>query len=117
MKKKIAQIAIIKPLHSLFDYEIPESMESDIKLGSRVSVEFGKRLTIGFVININNNLSSSDYKLKKIQKIIDKSPTLDQEILKQLMWVSNYYHAPLGQILGLATPLYLRQGKIIEEYS
>lgn len=117
MKKKIAQIAIIKPLHSLFDYEIPESMESDIKLGSRVSVEFGKRLTIGFVININNNLSSSDYKLKKIQKIIDKSPTLDQEILKLLMWVSNYYHAPLGQILGLATPLYLRQGKIIEEYS
>ena len=33
------------------------------------------------------------------------------------MWVSKYYHAPLGQILGLATPLYLRQGRIIEEYS
>ena len=61
MKKKIAQIAIIKPLHKLFDYEIPESMESDIKLGSRVSVEFGKRSTIGFVININNNLNSSGF--------------------------------------------------------
>ena len=88
-------------------------MESDIKLGSRVSVEFGKRSTIGFVININNNLSSSDFKLEKIQKIIDKSPTLDQEILKLLIWVSNYYHAPLGQI-GLATPLYLRQGELLK---
>ena len=117
MKKKIAQIAIIKPLHSLFDYEIPESMESDIKPGCRVSIEFGRKLTIGFVINITNKINSSKYNLKKIQEIIDKSPVLDQEILKLLMWVSNYYHSPLGQIIGLATPLYLRQGKIIEDYS
>ena len=27
------------------------------------------------------------------------------------IWVSNYYHAPLGQVIGLGTPSLIRQGK------
>ena len=45
MGKNIAQIAIIKPLYNLFDYAIP-SIYGDIKPGTRVLVEFGKKLTI-----------------------------------------------------------------------
>ena len=74
-------------------------------------------MAIGFVINISNKINSSGYNLKEIKKLIDKYPSLDQEIFKLILWVSKYYHAPIGQILGLATPLYLRQGKIIDEFS
>ena len=49
--KNIAKIAIIKPLHNLFDYEIPEDIGILVP-GSRVSVEFGKRIIIGIVVNI-----------------------------------------------------------------
>ena len=43
MKKKIAKIAIIKPLHNLFDYEVPDTFK-DITPGARVFVEFGKKI-------------------------------------------------------------------------
>ena len=45
MNKNIAQIAIIKPLHNLFDYEIPKN-EGRLKPGSRVRIEFGKKLLL-----------------------------------------------------------------------
>ncbi|MAZ80044.1 MAG: primosomal protein N' [Gammaproteobacteria bacterium] len=108
--KKIAQVAIIKPLHNLFDYEIPEEF-GNIKPGMRVSVEFGRKLVLGFVVKVKKHDNSLDYKLKKISEVVDKKPSLDEETLNLLIWVSNYYHAPLGQVIGLGTPLYLRQGK------
>ena len=108
--KKIAQVAIIKPLHNLFYYEIPEEF-GNIKPGMRVSVEFGRKLVLGFVVKVKKHDNSLYYKLKKISEVVDKKPSLDEETLNLLIWVSNYYHAPLGQVIGLGTPLYLRQGK------
>ena len=114
MNKNIAQIAIIKPLHNLFDYEIPKK-NSHLKPGSRVRVEFGKKLLIGFVIKIKEQNSYSNYKLKEIIEVIDKTPIIDKETLDLFIWVSNYYHAPLGQIIGIGTPALFRQGKNLKE--
>ena len=108
----IAEIAIIKPLHNLFDYEIPNTFKF-VTPGARVKVEFGKKLVTGFVINIKKETKLSNTKLKKIIEIIDDTPVLDEEILNLFKWVSNYYHAPLGQVIGLGTPSYLRNGKEI----
>ena len=108
----IAEIAIIKPLHNLFDYEIPNTFQF-VTPGARVKVEFGKKLVTGFVINIKRETKLSNTKLKKIIEIIDNTPVLDEEILNLFKWVSNYYHAPLGQVIGLGTPSYLRNGKEI----
>ena len=63
--KNIAQIAIIKPLHNLFDYKIPANM-TNIKPGCRVCVEFGKKKIFGFVINIIENYNATNYRLKEI---------------------------------------------------
>ena len=108
----IAEIAIIKPLHNLFDYEIPNTFQF-VTPGARVKVEFGKKLVTGFVINVKKETKLSNTKLKKIIEIIDDTPVLDEEILNLFKWVSNYYHAPLGQVIGLGTPSYLRNGKEI----
>jgi len=110
MMKNIAQIAIIKPLHNLFDYEIPENIGS-LEPGSRVLVEFGKKQVFGFVIKTIKQKNSLNYKLKKIIAIVDKEPLIDKETLNLFIWVSNYYHAPLGQVIGLGTPSLIRQGK------
>ena len=85
--KNIAKIAIIKPLHNLFDYEIPEDIGILVP-GSRVSVEFGKRIIIGIVVNITKQNGPSSYKLKKILEIIDKKPLIDKETIDLFIWVS-----------------------------
>ena len=65
----IAEIAIIKPLHNLFDYEIPNTFQF-VTPGARVKVEFGKKLVTGFVINVKKETKLSNTKLKKIIEII-----------------------------------------------
>ena len=57
MTKKIAQVAIIKPLHNLFDYEIPQEFV-DIEPGTRVLIEFGRKQVLGFVITVKENNNS-----------------------------------------------------------
>lgn len=108
--KNIAQIAIIKPLHNLFDYKIPANM-TNIKPGCRVCVEFGKKKIFGFVINIIENYNATNYRLKEIVELVDEEPIIDRETLKLFIWVSNYYHAPLGQVIGVGTPSFFRLGK------
>ena len=114
MKKKIAKIAIIKPLHNLFDYEIPDTFK-DITPGARVFVEFGKKIVVGFIVNVENEVKSPSYNIKPIIDVIDKSPILDEETLKLILWVASYYHSPIGQVFGIATPSHLRQGKILPD--
>ncbi len=110
MSKNVAQIAVIKPLHNLFDYEIPEKT-GYLKPGSRVRIEFGKKQLVGFVIKITKKNNYSNYKLKKIIEVIDEEPLIDKETLNLFMWISSYYHAPLGQVIGIGTPAQFRQGK------
>ena len=72
MKTKIAQIAIFKPLHNLFDYEILE-IHRDLRPGSRVTIEFGRKLTVGFVINVKdiNTLIKKTFQHYKKDKTFD----------------------------------------------
>ena len=110
MKKYIAEIAVVKPLHNLFDYEIP-SEYLGVSPGMRVTIEFGKKVVNGFVVNVKEDTKFDQHKLKKILNVLDKEPCIDKELLDLFLWVSNYYHAPIGQIIGLGTPSYLRNGK------
>ena len=74
----IAEIAIIKPLHNLFDYEIPNTLQF-VTPGARVKVEFGKKLVTGFVINIKKEtkLSSNKSNVDKKQKFNAEIFSLD----------------------------------------
>ena len=63
----IAEIAIIKPLHNLFDYEIPNTFKF-VTPGARVKVEFGKKLVTGFVINVKKEQNYQIQNLKKLSQ-------------------------------------------------
>ena len=67
----IAEVIInnnAKQLDRTFDYNVPEEMKEQIKIGSRILVPFGniKRLEEGFVVNFKE---TTEYKTKDIAKI------------------------------------------------
>ncbi|EHJ55774.1 primosomal protein N' [Streptococcus urinalis FB127-CNA-2] len=85
MANKIAHIIVDIPLMQTdkpFSYLIPESLESMVKLGSRVHVPFGNgnRLLQGFVIGIRN-YSADDQHLKRIDSVLDDQPVLNEDQL------------------------------------
>ena len=63
-----------------FSYSVPKELESEIKLGKRVLVPFGKQTLEGFILKIHN--TKPDYELKDIIKVIDKEEILNEELLE-----------------------------------
>ena len=64
----------------IFDYIVPKNLESDIKVGIRVSVPFGRMTLEGFVMEIKESSKLDD--LKEIIDIVDKDVVLNDELLE-----------------------------------
>jgi len=110
----VVQVALPVPLDRLFDYWPPEQVDvTAIKPGMRVSVPFGKSIKTGVVVAVKRRSESSvDLKrLKSIEAVIDSEPLLSELDLQLLQWASRYYHHAIGEVIGTALPVALRQGK------
>lgn len=107
----IVHIAIPTPLRQLFDY-LSDKPVSFWQSGMRVKVNFAGRDCIGIVIRASEiNKDNDSSKLKDIDDIIDEQKLLPDEILQTVLWVSRYYHHPLGECFQTALPKLLRRGQ------
>ena len=100
----IAEVIInsnAKQLDRTFDYNVPEEMQSNIKIGSRVLVQFGnmKKLEEAFVINFKE---STEYKTKNIAKI--EKVILNEDKIELAKWISKRYFCNLSDSLKLMLP-------------
>ena len=68
--KIIVEIAV-KNVDKTFTYIIPNDLQNKVKVGCRVTVEFGKQILEGFILEILNTLDNIDYELKEIKELID----------------------------------------------
>jgi primosomal protein N' (replication factor Y) len=109
MTVRIARVAIAAPLHSLFDYRIPD--HSDVLAGVRVRVSFGRTRAIGVVTAIVGDSECPADRLKPIDAVLDPEPLLQRVDLEFLTWVAAYYHHPLGEVVAAALPLRLRKAE------
>ncbi|CCV64033.1 Primosome assembly protein PriA [Alteracholeplasma palmae J233] len=76
----IAQIVIdlkASELNKYYDYIIPEAMQLDLKKGMRVIVPFGNMKRLGYIINL---IPESTQATRKIEKILDITPSIDEEL-------------------------------------
>jgi primosomal protein N' (replication factor Y) len=102
----IARVAIVSPLPQLdrlFDYQIPEELESLARVGVRVKVLFGNRKTTldAFIVEIIE-ASAFEGKLSKIIEITSVAPVLDPMIYKLCRAIADRQAASLGEVLRLA---------------
>lgn len=68
-----------KKLDKTFTYIIPSCLQNKVKIGSRVTIDFNKRVLEGFVLNIHNKNQS--IKLKEIISLVDNEPILTKEMI------------------------------------
>ena len=95
-----------------FSYLIPDEMKDKIRIGQAILVPFGRQgLINAFCVGFSDYLHG-DFKVKKINKILDETPLFSIEYLKLLEWVANYYCCDLVTVLNAAIPL-----KLIEKAS
>jgi primosomal protein N' (replication factor Y) len=110
----IFKVAIASPLFQLFDYLPPLGVDiNNIQLGCRVVVPFGSGdyKKVAFLVELAETSDWELGKLKRVEKIIDQPSLLSAHDLTLLNWVSRYYHHPIGEVISMAFPVALRNGK------
>ena len=115
--KTIARVAVHTPTRQVFDYWIGEHRIQRLQPGSRVRVPFGTTSSVGIVVELACDTHIEPQRLRPISETLDNTPTLPEELLKLLLWSSDYYHHPVGEVLFSALPLWLREGRTIPEPS
>lgn len=107
----IWHIAIPAPLHKGFDYRAPQQVSSLALAGTRVLVPFGRRKTVGILLERRHESTVENHKLKPVLQVIDETPALTPDLLTLGRWGSVYYHHPLGEVLHHMLPALIRQGE------
>ncbi|HEX7151068.1 MAG TPA: primosomal protein N' [Thermoanaerobaculia bacterium] len=102
---EFAEIALPVAVHGTFTYGIPEALKDGVRLGARVEVPFGPKLTTGFVVGLTDEAPAESVKLRPIRSVLDdEEPALIPEIIELCRWAAEYYLAPLGEMLRVALP-------------
>src|SRR5438552_2022401 len=100
-----AEIALPVAVHGTFTYSIPENLRDSVRLGVRVEVPLGPKLSTGFVVGLIDESSLDAAKVKPIRAVLDEDePALTREIIDLCRWGAEYYIAPLGEMLRVALP-------------
>ena len=90
-----------------FSYSIPDEMRDIIQIGQAVLVPFGRQgLINAFVVGFSDYISG-EFKVKKINRIVDETPLFSLKYLKLLEWVANYYCTDFVTVLNTALPMRL----------
>jgi len=107
-------IAVGLPLRQSFTYKSKVA----IKKGTRVVVPFGKKSIVGIVVKKISNPNSLKG-LKEIISIADSHTCFDKSIFNTILWASEYYHHPIGEVFFSFMPTLLRKknDKIISSLS
>lgn len=102
-KTYFADVILPVPIRKEFTYRVPFELNETIRPGLRVIVPFGRnKLLTGIVRRIHENIP--DYQTKYIEHILDEHPIVTPNQFKFWKWISDYYLAPIGDVMNAALP-------------
>ncbi len=98
-----ADICLPVPFES-FTYLVPPALESQVGVGVRVVVPFGKsKKYVGLVLAVHGN-EPQGVTMKEIETVLDTAPIVTTLQLDFWRWIAHYYMCPLGDVFKAAFP-------------
>ncbi len=98
------EAAVVLPVSGTFCYRIPEKLKGKVRLGSGLIVPFGKRSISAFAVQIGVDPPSHVDEIRDIKELLAPDPFFDSEHLKLYQFISDYYLAPIGEVLRTVMP-------------
>jgi len=114
---EFCDVALPVPLDMVFTYRLAESAQRQLGapaepaptpvVGGRVLVPFREQRLAGIVVELHDRLpkAAKPVQIKKVLRVIDTAPVLDEQMLKLGKWIASYYLAPLGEVFRTMLPL------------
>ena len=105
---EFVEVALPLPLRQTFTYRLPIGLQTNIKMGARLLVPFGKRQLTGYAVALHLRLSDEieieESAIKDALELIDEEPLITEEILKLTQWTADYYASSWGEVLKASLP-------------
>ncbi|MCR4853667.1 MAG: primosomal protein N' [Prevotella sp.] len=99
---KYVDVILPLPLEGCFTYLLPDGMV--VETGVRVVVPFGKNKTyVALVADVHDR--KPEFDVKAVISVLDQRPVLLPGQLRLWHWISDYYMAPLGEVMNAALPM------------
>ncbi|HEC83589.1 MAG TPA: hypothetical protein ENI46_03760, partial [Firmicutes bacterium] len=98
----LADVAVCLPLDSALTYIVPDDLTDKVKPGRRVVVPVKSKLMTGIVWKVYHGEAAAP--LKPIHEVAEQEPILTPDLMKLAEWISDYYVAPLGEVVASMSP-------------
>lgn len=99
-----ADIILPVPIPRMFTYKIPKNLQSQIQIGLRVIVQFGKKKVLTGIIGKVHNKPPQAYEAKPILDILDHQPSVNPLQIRFWVWMAEYYFCHIGEVMHAALP-------------
>ena len=103
-----AEVILPLPLYSTFTYSIPQEMEVEVQIGSRVLVQFGKKKYYTAIVEAIHSNPPKGYEVKPVMAVLDSTPIVRYPQLKLWRWIADYYLCSPGEVYKAAVPTGLK---------
>lgn len=110
---QVLKVAVPTPLRRIFDYLPPVSTSPEeiqaLVAGTRVVIPFGGQQLVGVVLGLSHNSELNHNQLKAVERVLTAPTAIPTEIVELCQWAAGYYQHPIGEAIGTALPVLLRQ--------
>ena len=97
----------VKNVDRVFQYRIPTELETQIQVGTRVTVPFGKGNTerSGYVVSITTVPEYPPEKTKMIRNVIPGAVSVQEQMILLAWWMKERYGSTMNQALKTVLPV------------
>jgi primosomal protein N' (replication factor Y) len=99
------EVAVALPVIGTYYYRVPSELRQKVAVGRQVLVPFGRRRLTGYILEIKKQLPADmDIAIRDIIQVSTEECHFSEPHLPFYRWLSNYYLAPLGEVIRSALP-------------
>ena len=102
---RYASFALALPVYQVFTYALDDEQP---RAGTRYRLPFAGRTRTGLLVDPGERGDIDPARIKPVDARLDETPVIDAHMLALARWLADYYLQPLGEVLFLCLPGYLR---------
>lgn len=111
----IAKVITDISLDREFDYLVPAALENKLRIGSAVTVPFGRTTRTGYVLSLAENSSYDPTRLRELIAVAGDRPAIPENLVTLGKWIAEYYCASQEHAIRTLLPAAVRSGRVKEK--
>ncbi|HTX88101.1 MAG TPA: primosomal protein N' [Bacteroidales bacterium] len=101
---RYAEVLLPLPVSGTFTYAVPTELESAVKEGVRVVVQFGRKKIYAALVKSISDRPPSGYEAKSLLAVLDEKPLVHERQFRFWEWIAAYYLCQEGEVMNAALP-------------